>query len=529
MQLPARRPALAVAALAAGAVLVAGCTGSPPPAPAASPSSPSGSASVRVAEPRTDPSALARIRRVPVPRLGTPTAASLGDPLFPGLGNGGYDVQRYDLRLTYPRKDPGQRVRGGVTVTARATQDLPLFHLDFSGGGITRVTVDGAAARWQRRGAELVVTPAVPVRGGRVFTTVVEGFTAQPVAAPQDEQGRAALLRSADGTGLAGQPAAMRTFFPCNDHPADKAAFTVTVDVPQGWTAAASGTGDVGSTRAGRTVWRYRHDGPMATELLQVVVGDYEVVERAPVDGVRLRDVLPRSLSRDERAVFERQDDQLPWLTARLGPYPFEVYGRTTVAADFSSLETQTLTIVPRTLLAEPPGRIGQELMHELAHQWFGNSVSPAQWSDVWLSEGHATWYQMLYGAERGTLGATFAGEDLDTAMRILYGLGNSYRSWFGPPAAPRESRTLRDLFNPNVYVGGALTLYALRQEVGVPAFEEIQRRWVEERRGGVASTGDFVALASRVAGRDLGPFLDAWLYGGTSPPMPGHPDWVAG
>jgi len=99
-------------------------------------------------------------------------------------------------------------------------------------------------------------------------------------------------------------------------------------------------------------------------------------------------------------------------------------------------------------------------------------------------------------------------------------------RDKYGPVARPR-SGSLDDLFNPNVYDGGALALYALRQKVGATTFAAIERHWVRQYRGRSASTDDFIALASRVSRRDLRPFLVAWLYGKTTPPMPGHPDWT--
>jgi aminopeptidase N len=213
-------------------------------------------------------------------------------------------------------------------------------------------------------------------------------------------------------------------------------------------------------------------------------------------------------------------------MTARVGPFPFPVYGRLAADAQLAALETQTLTIMPRSYLAAPPGARDQVLLHELAHQWFGDDVSPAQWSDVWLNEGHATWYQLLYGAERKTLRSMYPASDLDGVMRAEYGQSDRFRRQFGPPGAPASASTLRSLFNPDVYAGGALVLYALRQEIGTPAFEELEREWVRDHRDGVASSADFVALASKVAGRDLRPFLDGWLYGATAPPMPGHPDW---
>ena len=99
-------------------------------------------------------------------------------------------------------------------------------------------------------------------------------------------------------------------------------------------------------------------------------------------------------------------------------------------------------------------------------------------------------------------------------------------RDKYGPVARPR-SGAIDDLFNPNVYDGGALALYALRQKVGAKRFNALERRWVAKYRGRSASTDDFIRLASRVAHQDLRTFLIAWLYGTRTPPMPGHPDWT--
>ena len=169
-----------------------------------------------------------------------------------------------------------------------------------------------------------------------------------------------------------------------------------------------------------------------------------------------------------------------------------------------------------------PPSVYEPIMVHELAHQWFGDSVAPHRWRDVWLNEGHATWYEKLYGADTYPEDYNF-----EETIRGYYSQGDQLRAEFGPVASPFSAENVLDLFNDNVYGGGATVLYALRQVVGDRTFYEIERRWVRAYKGESASTDDFIALASRVAHRNLGPFLRDWLYGSKTPPMPGHPDWT--
>jgi aminopeptidase N len=511
-----------VVALIAGGTLVASALSK-----AASPSAPGSAAS--------GPSATGGAGSQPVafaePRMKRVTRASIGDPLFPGLGNGGYDVQRYDLRLTYRRKDPKQTITGSETIIARATQDLRALDLDAtSRSGISGVTVDGRPALFSLRNQDLAITPSRPLARGRPFTVGVRHFTATPTSPNVRNVGVASFLSTRDGTALAGQPNAMHLFFPCNDHPSDKAAFDVTVDAPAGWTAVVSGD-LVGRPRTsgGRTRWHYREDQPMATELLQVAVGAYTVERRGSVGGVAVRDVVPTRLAGPLLAALDVQSKQVRWMVSKIGPYPFDTYGSLVVDGRLGfSLETQTLSIHDAELVtADNVSASEGVLLHELAHQWFGDSVSPGQWSDVWLNEGHATWYQELWSAEEGHLLATDDAWDLEALMSRIYAASTMLRDRYGPPGKPKAGGASA-LFNDDVYSGGALVLYALRQEIGQAEFAEVERRWVATHRHGVATSADYAALASQVAGRDLTPFFNAWLYARETPPMPGHPDWTS-
>jgi aminopeptidase N len=456
----------------------------------------------------------------------TPGSAGLGDRLFPTLGNGGYDVRNYDLRLTYPRKDPAQAVTGDVTITAVATQALSRFNLDFAGHGPAVVAVDGRPARFTRDGEELIVTPRAAVPVGRGFTVRVTGFSATPEQ--PDPKALDGFTVTPDGTALISQPAAAHRLFPSNDHPSDKAGFSVTTDVPAGWIGVASGVPTVTRSGHGRVVSTFRQRQPMATELLQVAAGDFVVRDRAPVGRVRVRDVVPRRLAAQQLPKFAAERAQIRWMEQLAGPYPFDVYGSLMIdVAGNTALETQTLSLYDAAVTALPAANLEPTMAHELSHQWFGNSVAPLEWSDIWLNEGHATWYELLWAEREGTLEENTGSATREAFFQRVYALSDSWRAESGPVARPRSAAELADLFNINVYYGGALALYALQQEVGPAAFQRLEREWATVYRGRSASTDDFIALASRTTGRDLQPFLTAWLYGTVTPPMPGHPEWT--
>lgn len=455
----------------------------------------------------------------------TPGAPGLGDRLYPKLGNGGYDVTNYDLRLNYPAKNPRQVVTGEVVVTAVATQSLSRFNLDFAGRSVGAVSVNGAAATFSRSGEELVIKPARYLAKGKRFTVTVKGFTAAPIPATADAPD--GWVATADGTVLAGQPNSSHKLFPSNDHPRDMATYTIRLTTPKGWTGVASGKHVRDSVSASTVTSVFRESKPMASELVQVVAGDFVVHHRPRVNGVPFRDVVPRRLASKllPKAAVERS--QMAWMAKQVGPYPFENYGSLVIDADLGfALETQTLSLYDTSLFNAPAYVLNPIMAHELAHQWFGDSVAPRSWSDVWQNEGHATWYELRYAADTKVF-KKYTGYANETAFyKAMYQQANQWRKKYGPVARPARSTSVWDVFNPNVYGGGALALYALRQKIGAKKFQRLERAWVSKYRGKSASTADFIALASKVSGSNLKPFLNSWLYGTKVPPMPGHKNW---
>ncbi|MFI6877121.1 M1 family metallopeptidase [Streptomyces sp. NPDC050400] len=451
------------------------------------------------------------------PRPATPLG--LGDRLFPHLGNPGYDVQSYDIALTY--KGDNRKPLDAVTkIDARATARLDRVNLDFSHGTVRSVEVNGAPADFATGGEDLIVTPARPVVAGEPLRITVR-HTSDPMPGKEE----IGWVRTKDGLAMANQADAGHRVFPSNDHPSDKAYFTFRITTPKGLTAVANGVPMATTRQAGATRWSYRTLHPMATELAQVSIGRSAVLHQQGPHGLPVRDVVPAKDVKALRPWLKKTPGQISWMEGKVGRYPFENYGLLVAEATTGfELETQTLSLFEKDLFTEPgypEWYVDSIMVHELAHQWFGDSVSPRTWSDLWLNEGHATWYEAQYAEEK-------AHQPMATRMRDAYRESDGWRAAGGPPAAPKgpESGEKISIFRPVVYDGSALVLYALRQEIGKEAFDRLERQWVATHRDSTATTADFTGLAARIAGRDLTGFFDAWLYGQKTPPMPGHPDW---
>jgi aminopeptidase N len=455
-------------------------------------------------------------------------APGVGDDYYPLYGNGGYDVAHYLLKVSYnPASD---RLVGVARISARATEGLCRFNLDFQGMTVRSVVVDGRPARWTRsQDHELTVTPERQLGKGRRFTTVVryDGVprTQQIIIGP-DFSIEAGFMHTDDGAVVAGEPEVAANWFPVNDHPTDKAAYTFVVTVPAGLEVVANGRLLGHRTHGGSSTWVWNAPEPMASYLATATIGQFDLRRYRTSDGLRMYDALDPDLFKEHvnpddpasptygevaEGSLARQGEILHFLARQFGPYPFSTGGG--IVDDYENLlfalENQTRTVYSKFFFTDPVSG-DFVVVHENAHQWFGDSVSVAEWKHIWLNEGFATYAEWLWSGREG----------LGTPQEIFDALYNGI-----PADDPFWDVVIGDpgvqlLFDNAVYVRGAMTLQVLRNQVGDRDFFRILRAWAARKAGGNGTTGQFVALAERVSGEQLDGLFDAWLFTAGKPAL---------
>ncbi|MFI1167451.1 M1 family metallopeptidase [Streptomyces sp. NPDC020801] len=434
---------------------------------------------------------------------GTTGSAGAGDPYFPLAGNGGYHVAHYGLALRY---DPRSRHLDGTAVlTARATQRLTRFDLDLKGLQVTGLTVDHVRAAYRRDGQELVVTPRTALPQGRSFRVAVT-YSGTPGPVTDPDGSLDGWIPTDDGAFVAGEPQGAMTWFPANNHPTDKSSYDFALTVPEGRTAIANGVYLGKRTAHGRTTYRWRQSEPMAAYLATATVGTFKVERYTTRDGIEVYNAIDPREAAKAAPVLKKLPSVLDWESGLFGPYPYRAAGAVVDHAPGVgyALETQT-----RPLYDSAPD-LGT-LVHESAHQWFGDSVSLTRWKDIWLNEGFATYTEWLYAEQHG-------GPSAQKAFDALYARPASDGLWAYPPGDPGSGEKI---FGAPVYARGAMVLHELRKAVGDPEFFRILRAWACSHRYGHGTSARFTALAERESGRNLDALFRTWLYTKGKPNRP--------
>ncbi|MDN3023437.1 M1 family metallopeptidase [Streptomyces sp. S.PB5] len=435
---------------------------------------------------------------------GTPGGSGVRDPYFPKAGNGGYDVGHYALRLDYEPDD--EHLSGTAVLTARATQDLSAFDLDLMGLDVEEVTVEGETARWNRNGQELTVRPADELDDGETFEARIR-YSGTPQTITDPDGSEEGWLPTEDGAVGLGEPTGSMAWFPGNHHPSDKATYDIEVTVPEGLEAVSNGE-SAGERAAGegRRTFTWRTTEPMASYVATLAVGDYDI-RRSTAGDLPVYTAVADGQGEASAQVLARLPEVMEWAETNFGPYPFASTGAIVGGEEDAgyALETQNRPFFP----GAPDTGL---LVHEIAHQWFGNSVTPRTWQDMWLNEGFATYAEWLWEEDTG-------GDSAQETFDELYDHGeDTYEDlWSFPPAKPTGAAHISD--EGPVYQRAAMVVHKIRQTVGDDTFYDIVQGWTATHRHGNADTADFTAYVEKQApDEEFGVIWEEWLYGKGKP-----------
>jgi aminopeptidase N len=433
-----------------------------------------------------------------------------GDPYYPTSGNGGYEVDSYDIALTY--QPSSNELSATTTVKATVTTSAPLarFDLDLQPQmHVDSVQIDGATATFAQQKAELVITPRSPLAPAAAVSIVV-AYHGQPgaVSGGTANLGDGGWYRTVDGGAVvAGEPYSASAWYPVNEHPSDTAAFAVTATVPDGWDVIANGVRDIADPLTapdGMHTVRYVQREPIASYLTTIMI-DKLTFTTDSYDGIPIVNAFTAAATKlGDQALATRTPQILQVLSSHFGAFPFDAYGGIYTGQSLTfALETATRPVYADWVDLDT-------VVHETAHQWYGDDVTIARWSDICLNECFASYAPWLYHQD-------VDGANLDDEWRQEMDRYRDDQSFWASPlvdmGAGREFTA--------VYDRGPLAVHALRHEMGEAAFAALLKGWVQTYGGRNASFDDFEAYASKLAGKDLTAFIDAWFRGTTIPAEP--------
>jgi aminopeptidase N len=431
------------------------------------------------------------------------------DPYLPGAGTNAFRMERYELELDY--RVSSNRLSGRAVLHGTVQVPTSALVLDFVGLKASKVQLNGSKAhRFSQRADQLTVSTQAALQPGQPFTLEVR-YEGSP-SPRRGLWGEVGWEELSDGVLVAGQPNGAPSWFPCNDHPGDKASYRITVTTDANYRAVCNGVLLSRTARSSRETWVYEQAEPMPTYLATVQIGRYAQLE---LDTGRQGGQVPQfvavppALAGRARAGLARQPAMMRAFANCFGPYPFPAY-TVVVAGDELEipLEAQGLSILG-------PNHLDQDwesqrlIAHELSHQWFGNSLTASSWRDIWLHEGFACYAEWIWSEEAGVMSAA---DRAEAAWRRLQ--ADAQDLLVGDPGPEH-------MFDDRVYKRGALAVHAVRVACGDLAFFALLQEWTARNRYGSVSTSDFIAGVNRAAALDAESLLHPWLYEELLPPLP--------
>lgn len=422
------------------------------------------------------------------------------DSIYPLQGNSGYDVNHYDVELSFDSTT--REITSTATIELTPTQGLSSFSFDLRGLEVQKVTVEASEAQFSTDDTKLRIVPTESLDPD-VQVTVNVSYHGRPLTLYEPSLDiETGWIDNGTDVYVFGQPISASVWLPVNEHPSDAATYRVAITADSDLLAFTNGELESTTVHGQSTTWVYSSGAQQASYLSTIAIGDFVRIDSEPTkSGVKIRHYCPRGLEAEVEATMKRSAEAIEVYESLFGPYPFEVYGTFTVREPYGvALEIQTLSFFGSDMVSLRGGN-ERVVVHELAHQWFGDHIRVADWSHIWLNEGFATYSEFLFYEH------TEAGYDIDSEIAQDYEARAFSLDY--PPAKP----TGEDLFNRSVYSRGAYTLHVLRRTVGDETFFRILNTYLNEFGNHHATTSEFIEIAEEVSGQDLQDLFDRWLF----------------
>jgi len=425
------------------------------------------------------------------------------DTVYPDVGDPGVDALHYDLDLTWHPQQ--EMLTASETLLFRAATTADHVQVDLARQlAVSHVWLDGKAVAFDHRGKDLVVDAPV-TEGDRHVLQLSYAGTPEPVRAPTDRGDftTTGWTTTPDGSVWTMQePYGAYSWYAVNDQPSDKAMYDVTVRSPKDMVGISNGVLRSRRVVGDRTVTRWRLTSPAASYLVTLAIGHFTQTEDTGPHGLPITYWTPAERPEILRKV-EYAPQAVAYLEGLVGRYPFDSLGVLVVPGD-SGMETQTMVT-----LGDNRYTLSKDVVvHEIAHQWYGDAVTPADWSDLWMSEGMTT-----YLAEANWTGSHGPDSRTEILRRWSTFVGGM-RATYGPPARYAEE----SFGQGNVYYIPGLMWDTLRQRLGDDEFWRIAAAWPHTHRYTSQSRNSIAAWWSEQSGQDLRPLFHAWLLGGSEP-----------
>ena len=416
---------------------------------------------------------------------------------------------------------------GKTTITFKpVAKALPELTLDAVDLRVTSVTASAAILNYQVTGEKIVIAFADPIPVGKETWVAVE-YGAEPVKGLYFRTPETGYKPGDTHLFSQGEPTDARHWYPCPDAPNQKFTSEITCRVPEGMTVISNGriVSETRDPKTGLVAVRWSQEKPHANYLISLVAGYFRKVEDRYHD-IPLAFYTPPSDINEATNSFRDTKDMVAFFEEEIGvPYPWPKYDQV-VVNDFvaGGMEnTSATTLTDRTLFTDASENIRSSRMlvsHELAHQWFGDYVTCKDWSQIWLNEGFATYYEQLYdGHQNGR----------DALLYNLYGTAQTILSRTSSrPIVQRQYDRPWDMFDYLAYQKGGWVLHMLRSQLGADLYRQCIRTYLERHAYGSVDTEDLVKVIEELSGRSFDQFFDQWVYHGGVPELEVSYNWDA-